>query len=104
MMSTHEVAPVAYATPIGGSSATGRLATLLVAALGFMFLGGCFCIGILYLIAVVPRFNAAPGQWTSTLTAGQVALTALLSVMAIACFIATVGLILAAFRFDRATR
>ena len=104
-MSTDPTAqPVAYATPAAGHSATGRLATLLVGALGFAFLGGCFCIGVLYLIAIVPRLNAPPGYFQAQLTNGQVALALMLAAMAVVCFVTTLALILSAFRFDRATR
>lgn len=103
-MTLNDSTPVAYATPAAGSSATGRLATLLVSALGFTFLGGCFCIGLLYLVAVVPKLNPPPGYYQSSYTSGQIGLGLLLATMAIVCFLAAVGLILAAFRFDRATR
>lgn len=98
--SQREAVPYANALA-GGHSATWRLATLVVGALGFTFLGGCFCIGVLYLAAIT---GAYPGGNTPEWARTRAVLGYVLFTMAGVCFVTALALILSALRFDRATR
>ena len=96
--------PISYATPTVGPNPTWRLVAFVFGGMGFTFLGGCFCIGILYLIAIVRRGGPAGLSGPSPLDATETALAFVLAAMAIVCFATALLCIIRAFQFDRGTR
>ena len=93
---TSNDAPLAYATPIrGGPSPVWAGFWVLAGGLGMVFLGGCFCLGILLLVtnAMNNGFHS-PVAWTSRDTLLMVVLYA----VAFACFAAGAVMLVAAVR------
>lgn len=100
-MTTDET--VAYATPGLGMNPTWRMATYVIGGLGFTFCGGCFCVGVLVVMQLVLRMGTGNGV-PQPMSHGPTLFAFVLGLLASGCFVTAVGLILAAFRFERVAR
>ena len=88
-----------YATPIMKRPGAAPGATLVFGALGLIFLGGCFMIGVLILNA--PEFKGGPGAPILPKTAGELILEVALYVLAFSCFGGSLFLFTLAIRWLR---
>ena len=100
---TPELPALSYATPAPMTRGPRIWACLIlvIGALGLVFLGGCFMIGIMQLNSPNAGFGGGAGGLPVSKTAGQVILEVVLYVIAFGCFGGALSLFFLAVKWLR---
>jgi hypothetical protein len=90
-----EISPLSYATPapVGGSGVAAGIG-IMVGGLGLIFLGGCFCIGIMISLNI----GNLNGGGSTAAGPGHAIFIAVLYMLAFACFGSAVLVLLLGIR------
>jgi len=91
---------LSYATPGAKTASAGPGVALIFGALGLIFLGGCFLIGVMDINSLAGGFGPAPVTPLPK-AAGQIVLEIVLYLIAFCCFAGALFLFVTAIRWLR---